>query len=358
MSQNDLESVVEIDPLKDDRWDAFVEKHPFGWICHHSGWKRVLDQSFGHMKGHYLAIVDGDAIKAALPVYEVKSWLFGNRLVSIPFTTLCDPLVSSQGEMDTLLDAAMNLMRSSHASYIEIKTLSSGGLISNNNLSANPYHKHHYMQLDKPPELLMKKFDRSCVRQKISKALNNNLVLKECKSEEDLKVFHQLHMLTRRERQGLPPKPYVFFKALWDVFAPSNNVAVLLCELDGQTIAGVMLLKFRDRVSIEIAAYETKLVHLSPIHFLFWQSIQMAHKEGYKILDFGSTPPSNQGLMDFKKRWATTVSDLVNYYHPPKELRESERSESMGYKIIQGISRRAPEPVLLSIGRFFYHHLG
>ena len=33
------EEVIEIDPLKDPRWDTFVENHPFGWIVHLSGWK-------------------------------------------------------------------------------------------------------------------------------------------------------------------------------------------------------------------------------------------------------------------------------------------------------------------------------
>jgi len=32
-----------IDPLQDKRWDAFVGHHPFGWICHLSGWKEVVE---------------------------------------------------------------------------------------------------------------------------------------------------------------------------------------------------------------------------------------------------------------------------------------------------------------------------
>jgi hypothetical protein len=310
------------------------------------------------MKGHYFAIVENGLIKAALPIYEVKSWLFGNRLVSIPFATICEPLISAQEEMDSLLKSAVQLMKSERASYIEIRTLSSGQLIHNDQLVARPFHKHHYFRLYGSPEFLMKSFDRSCVRQKISKALKNDLTLKECESEEDLKRFHQLHMLTRKERQGLPPKPYVFFKALWEVFGPSNNLTVLICQHAGQTIAGVMLFKYKDRVSVEIAAYDISKVHLCPIHFLFWHAIQLACIEGYKLFDFGSTPPDNQGLMDFKKRWGTTVADFVNYYCSTKPVPDSGRTDSLGYRVIQGISRRAPDAVLLCLGRFFYKHIG
>jgi hypothetical protein len=353
-----MTNVIEIDPLNDERWDAFVEAHPFGWLCHHSGWKRVLDASFTHMKGHYLAISENGSLKAALPLYEVRSWLFGRRLVSIPFATLSDPLISSRDEMDVLFDEALKLRRSQRISHIEIRTLMSGGLLGNDSMSAHLYHKHHYVKLESPPDVLMKKFDRSCVRQKISRALDSKLTLKGCTGEEDLKVFHKLHMLTRRERQGLPPKPYIFFKSLWDTFSSSNHVSVLLCQFEGKTIAGVMLFKFKNRVSIEIAAYDRQLLHLCPVHFLFWESFKMAHQEGYEILDFGSTPPSNKGLMDFKKRWNTAVTDLTNYYYPRRQVEACDRSESRTYRVMQDVFRRAPDPILLGIGRFFYRHLG
>jgi hypothetical protein len=35
--------ITTINPIADERWDQFVENHPFGWICHHSGWKVVKD---------------------------------------------------------------------------------------------------------------------------------------------------------------------------------------------------------------------------------------------------------------------------------------------------------------------------
>ena len=97
-----------IDPITDPRWDKFVENHPFGWICHLSGWKQVLEKSFKHMKGYYFALLDNSGnIQAALPIFEVKSWLTGNRLVSIPFATLCDPLISKSEEMAILLEAVL-----------------------------------------------------------------------------------------------------------------------------------------------------------------------------------------------------------------------------------------------------------
>ena len=119
-----MPTVTAIDPTQDPRWDKFVKNHHFGWICHLSGWKEVLEKSFKHLKGHYFALVDGDnRIKAGLPIYEVKSWLTGKRLVSIPFATLCDPLISTSEEMTVLLKAVMEFSRDRNISYLEIRTL-------------------------------------------------------------------------------------------------------------------------------------------------------------------------------------------------------------------------------------------
>ena len=75
--RSSLPGAIIIDPVKDPRWDKFVEGHPFGLICHLSGWKQVLEESFPHMKGYYLALLnhDNESIRAALPIFEVKSVL-------------------------------------------------------------------------------------------------------------------------------------------------------------------------------------------------------------------------------------------------------------------------------------------
>ena len=135
-----------IDPNQDPRWDRFVGNHPFGWICHLSGWKQVLEKSFKHMKGYYFVLVDGDnRIKAGLPIYEVKSWLTGNRLISIPFATLCDPLISTNEDMKELLQTAIKLSEKTKSSFIEIRTLSSGSLIHNEKLAKISNYKHHFL---------------------------------------------------------------------------------------------------------------------------------------------------------------------------------------------------------------------
>lgn len=355
-----LGSVVRIDPLKDPRWDRFVENHPFGWICHSSGWKRVLEQTFKHIKGHHLALVDSrnGNIKAGLPLFEVCSWLTGRRLVSIPFATLSDPLISSPIEMKTLLDAAIDLSDQIGTSRIEIRTLYAHPLISDPRLAGDHFYKHHYLKLDKKPEELRRSFHRKAVRQEINMVEKSNLRLRIAGPESDLRKFYILYVKTRK-RLGLPPHPYRFFKALWDVFYPSGKIALFLAELDKDTIAGHMVFKFNQRFSAEFEGWDKRFSKMSPNHFLFWEEIKAAYSEGYKIFDFGRTSPGNIPLMDFKRHWGTHTVDLPQFFYPMQSCgKVAAKESSLAYKLIQGAVKNSPDFALSAIGKFCYRHLG
>ena len=84
-------------------WDAFVQRHPWGVIAHLSGWKRAVEQTFQHIRGEVVVVREGGRIVAGIPFYDVRSFLLGNRTVSVPFATLCDPLVSSPEQLETLI---------------------------------------------------------------------------------------------------------------------------------------------------------------------------------------------------------------------------------------------------------------
>jgi hypothetical protein len=86
-------------------WDDFVLRHPLGSLYHTSEWKRVIEKAFTHIRGRFLVLRDGDSeeILGGLPVYRVSSWLLGRHLVSVPFATVCDPLVTTVQEWNVLV---------------------------------------------------------------------------------------------------------------------------------------------------------------------------------------------------------------------------------------------------------------
>ena len=77
-------------------WDQYVLGHAEGTLFHLSQWKRVVEKSFGH-KAHYLAAYEQAAgtLVGILPLFEIKSALFGHFLVSVPFAELGGGLADS-----------------------------------------------------------------------------------------------------------------------------------------------------------------------------------------------------------------------------------------------------------------------
>ncbi len=351
--------VTLIDPITDPRWDAFVENHPYGWICHLSGWKQVLEKSFPHMKGHYLALMDetSNQIKAGMPVFEVKSWLTGKRLVSIPFATLCDPLVSTSDDLLKLLEAAKNLSNDLKTSYIEIRAMNSNSFMEDSGFYGKYYFKNHYLELNPELNELWKSLHRKAVRQEINRANRNNLSMKIGETESDLIEFYGLYLKTRR-RLGLPPHPYQFLKSLWDMFGPTRKVILYLAKFQSRLIAGHIVFRFNGRVSAEFEGWDKEFHKASPNHFLFWEEIKAAHKEGFKIYDFVRTSAGNTGLMAFKGHWGTRVIDLPIFYYPREVLSNDGRENSLAYKIVSQLCRFAPKSGLRLIGNICYKHLG
>jgi hypothetical protein len=346
--------ILKIDPEHDKRWDAFVENHSYGWICHLSGWKKVLEEHFPHMKGHYLVLIERDEIKAGLPLFEVRSWLLGNRIVSVPFATLCDPLVSAETETGELIQAALELALETRCPHVEIRTFNACEFMKDHRFERSNFYKHHFLSLESDLDDIRKGFHRTCVRQRISRAQKSGLNLRIGETEEDLVKFYPLHLLTRK-RVNLPPQPYSFFRLLWNMFFSSGRLELMLVEKANVAVAGLILLKFKDRVSAEFAGSDETFKEMSPNHLLFSEAIGNARRDGYRIFDFGRTSPMNSTLMDFKRHWGTTMVDLPQFIYPKVD---HSREQGKGYWMARELCRRLPEPLFEKFGNLCYRHLG
>ncbi len=349
-----------IDPDSDPRWDAFVEAHPLGQIYHLSGWKRALESSFAHIRGFFPVIEDcaTGRIRAGLPLYCVNSLLTGKRLVSIPFATLCDPLVSTSEDLQSLLDAASVLARDLRAGWIHIKTFASAHLPSDHDFVAGPSYRHHYLLLDEPPTKLLRRFHASSVRYTLRRCEKLGLTVENGDSRQDLMAFYGAYVATRR-RLGLPPQPLRFFEQLWREFEPAGRLRILGARHQGRALGFILLLQFKGRVSWECIGEDPGFRTLNPTYFLVWQAIQQSYDEGGKIFDFGRTSPQNHGLMDFKRRWGTLMCELPEFLLLLKGSAPKERSEaSTAYRLVRAVTPRLPKKAVVLLGELCYRHMG
>ncbi|GBC63769.1 hypothetical protein DENIS_4767 [Desulfonema ishimotonii] len=348
-----------IDPCQDKRWDDFVNQHPFGWLYHTSIWKMVLEKSFHHIKANYFVLIDKKTydIRAALPCCHVKSWLTGNRLVSLPFTTLSDPLVNSPDEFRMLMASAIDLSGKFKCRYMEIGVFQSGNCIENREISALKNYRVHHLTIDRDAEALKTRFKRT-VRQSIRRAEAEAVHVSEGRGESDLSEFFTLYLKTRKRRL-LPPQPYRFIRTIWRELHPRGYLTLLMARHNGQTIGSAILLKFKERLSVEFLVSDETSFHLRPNHILVWNAIKMARKEGYGVFDFGRTASGNRGLIKFKKSWGAQDENLLHLYYPGEMCGNAARREdTLKYKLVKKVCHMAPPPFFQGLGIFLYRHMG
>jgi len=343
-----------------DRWDAFVERHPLGGVCHKTAWKQILESTFPHMEGHICAIVHPESgeITAGIPVYRVRSWLLGKRFVSIPFATLSDPLVSSSAQSERLLAAAIDRCVAAPARYLEIRSWRTSAWIREPRFRASQSYRHHFVPLTNTEEQIRKRLGRTAVRQKISRAVKEGLWVETSDTLADLQAFHTLLSGTRR-RLSLPPIPFRFFRAMQTALGPSGNMALLMARSGRTAVGGVLALKSKRVFLIEYAGDDARFRKAGVVQLLYWEAIRHALKEGHELFSFGRTYRGNKGLMESKMHWGTEVEDLCTFFYPSTTHRDAEdREASWQYRLIRYLASRLPDPLYQRLGEFCYSHMG
>lgn len=354
----DICNVSTIDPLNNRSWDEFVYSHPFGWLYHTSAWAEILEKSFKHIRPQYLALIDQqtDEIKAALPLCHVKSWIIGNRLVSLPYATICDPLITTREEFEKLFQSAKEFQERSKSNYIEIRALKSIKLLDDCNLPFQSKFINHYLLLNQEPEGLLKRVKRTH-RQNIRRAEKANIEIYEATREKDLKEFYELYLKTRR-RLSLPPQPYRFIKMLWKGLYHQGYLTLLMGRYQANNIGGIVLFKFKDRASAEYLVSDGNYFQLRPGYFLMWSAIMEAKKEGFKVFDFGRTSIWNTNLLRFKRGWGTTEANLSHSFYPNEYSNSVVDGEGLKWRFITSLCKTLPNPAFRAFGYLCHRHHG
>ena len=82
-----------LNPLTDQRWSALVEQHLDASVFHTRGWLEALRRTYGYEPVVYTTCPPGNELTNGIVFCKIRSWVTGNRLVSLPFSDHCQPLV-------------------------------------------------------------------------------------------------------------------------------------------------------------------------------------------------------------------------------------------------------------------------
>src|SRR5262245_20790397 len=103
-------------------WDTFVQSHPAGSPFHLTAWQRLVENTFGHEPRHIVARTSPDGeVVGVLPMFLVRSRIFGRMLVSTPYAAYGGCLADSEEIMSSLVDYGWNLAKELRVEFLELR---------------------------------------------------------------------------------------------------------------------------------------------------------------------------------------------------------------------------------------------
>ena len=155
---------------------SFVARHPHSTIFHSVGWLQALQRTYGYNPVVFTTSPPGAELQNGVAFCEVKSWLTGRRIVSLPFSDHCEPLVTNLGDLPPILSYLKNQSSHSKWKYIELRPLSDE-MVRDAGAHFKQSDMHHFHKIDLRPaaETIFRGFHDSCVRRKIRKAEREEL---------------------------------------------------------------------------------------------------------------------------------------------------------------------------------------
>ena len=300
-------AVRDLDAAAAPAWDRFVLDHEDGTFFHRAGWRQVIEAAFGHRTQYVFAERDG-AITGVLPLGQVKTLLFGNTLISVPFCVYGGPLAADAESAAALVAHAAGLRARTGASAVELRyrdppaadraaALDASGWVARPGLYVT-FRKPITAGDDDNLKAIPRK-QRAMVRKGIQRGLVSVV-------DRDTDRLHRIYAESVRNL-GTPVFAPRYFRLLAEVFGEDADV---LTVLDGDTpVASVLNFYFRDEVLPYYGGGTAGARQRAGNDFMYWEVMRRAAARGCRVFDFGRSKEGT-GSYAFKHNWGFVPAPL------------------------------------------------
>ena len=328
-------------------WDDFVINSEKATFFHRSGWQRIINDSFGHST-YFLYIEYAGNIQGILPLANVKSVLFGNSLVSLPFSVYGGIIASDIDVYVELERAAQDLALSLNVDHLEFRNVSTRHF---DWPTQNIYVTFRKLILPTEEEnlLAIPRKQRAMIRKGIKNGLSSSI-------NSSVDIFFKLYA-DNVHRHGTPAMPKKYFSMLVDEFGKDCEILTISSNF-GKPISSVLSFYFRDEVLPYYAGDDILARDLAANDFKYWELLRRSCISGIKTFDFGRSKVDT-GSFAFKKNWGFEPQPLSYEYCLYKNNYIQQNNPSnIKYSLLIKIWKRLPIFVANSIGPFIVKNLG
>ena len=285
------------------KWDEFVLRQDNSTIFHLSYWRTIIENTYNY-KAYYLYSEKNDEIKGILPLFSIKSKLFGNKMISMPFAWCGGACSNSDFVTRKLIEEATEIARDLDSDYLELRNLSPDP----NALANNTSFVTSILKLKPDPNefyKLLPKGKREDIRR--AKKRGNFVAV----WNDDIKNFYRVYAQIMKDL-GTPLHSIKFFTNILEAFP--NNSKILSVQRDGELIGSYLLLNYKDTMIAHTGGSISTYKSYYPGDFCFWTAIEYACRNGFEYFDFARSTMGSSSHIFKQKYNSNTVQIYYQYY--------------------------------------------
>jgi FemAB-related protein (PEP-CTERM system-associated) len=332
--------VLELREHQREEWDSYVHDAPQATIFHLSGWKDVMEHTFG-LGTRYLYARDGNQILGVLPLLYVKNKITGHYFTSMP-GAIC---TQDDRSAKALVERAKELVRGSTARYLTLRDSLQKWEFSE--LVTNEDHCTMMVKLFDDPEQIWRGVNRR-VRQSTKKAISAGVEV--VNDPGQMESFYPVYSKAMRD-MGTPTLGIDFFRNMLRQFP--EHFTVMTVRHDRQVLGGGFVALFQGTVYQTWGGMLRESYELRPNYILYWETLKYACENGFQWADLGRSQ-WNSGTFNFKKHWQAEPRPLYQQFYlngtdqPPPV--GSTREDDVQYRIFVSMWRHLPLPMTELLG--------
>lgn len=326
---------------QNEKWDEFLFRNKH-LLYHTPEWKKLIENSF-NIKLKYFSVEENDKIEFIFPIGIIKSTLFGNRLISVPYLEYG----GCAGNPKHIQEIVEHIRQDySNYNYLQVREGVPEKFLVDHGFFKLEEAKRFILRLEKPDDIWNKlhKMKRKAVR----RAQELNVIVKNI-PEEEIEDLYKLY-LDNMKRFGSPAFPLKYFNNFYSIMTKNKMGKCFGAYLGGKLIASLLGFTYKDKVHINISVSYNGYLDYRPNDLLHWEFIRWAAENDYKIFDFGIVREET-GQFSFKEKWNTELKPLNNYYlFLRKKGITNLDHKSPKFKMLESVWKNMPDVITNNLG--------
>lgn len=291
----------ELDKDKQEEFKKFIENNPVSFNSQRH-WIEFIEEEFDYKnRSFFVYNIITNKMEAFCPLFVVKSWLFGNKLISSPFLDN-GGLFTALNYDDRILcyQRIQEIAHEEKVDYIEIR---------------NPVDKPiDYIETNQYCDFVMDLDTEKVMFSKIDKKLRNiirkaqtELTYEVTSIEQRIDMFYDMYLKTMQHLRS-PPLPKSFYLNF-----KNDHSYFIFAYHNYKPVGCILMVGFKDSVKYEANVYLPEYKRLNANSFLLWEAMKLASLYGGKKFYFGRTL-KDSSVYHYKKQWNAKELSYPFYY--------------------------------------------